>query len=318
MPIQHSPPARKTRSQARTQADLTATPRAPLGGTAAVPQLRANWTEDPFWKEGKGPRRSSSFSGVVGGFTGTSKTIFKGPGEDGEEEEENSMEEEESDGTEGVPAPVGASQGTEGPTLSQSNQPVSHQSEPSLLAIMQQMTHIMANLQAASSSEASRAPSFKNPSMKAPEFFEGLNPSKAAKLIEPYLFNLTNQDSNYLLNSCNLFQSQLFALFGDPNEVRKAETVLDSVRMKEGGHVSLYIADFRSLVSRIGDWGARALIHHLRKGFQSRILDQLASHPSRIETIQDLMDIVLELDTSYHERKNEKSHHQEKKPEASK
>ncbi|MBW0572997.1 hypothetical protein O181_112712 [Austropuccinia psidii MF-1] len=30
------------------------------------------------------------------------------------------------------------------------------------------------------------------------------------------------------------------------------------------------------------------------------------------------MDITMELDTRYHERQNEKSHHQEKKPEASK
>ncbi|MBW0465519.1 hypothetical protein O181_005234 [Austropuccinia psidii MF-1] len=88
--------------------------------------------------------------------------------------------------------------------------------------------------------------------------------------------------------------------------------------MKEGGHVSLYIAYFRSLVSRIGDWGERALIYNFRKGLPSRILDQLASHSSRIDSLKDLMDITLELDTGYHERQNEKSHHQEKKPEASK
>ncbi|MBW0514047.1 hypothetical protein O181_053762 [Austropuccinia psidii MF-1] len=88
--------------------------------------------------------------------------------------------------------------------------------------------------------------------------------------------------------------------------------------MKEGGHLSLYIADFRSLVSIIGDWGERALIHHFRKGLPSRILDQLASHPSIIDSLQDLMDITLELDTRYHERQNEKSNHQEKKPEVSK
>ncbi|MBW0532150.1 hypothetical protein O181_071865 [Austropuccinia psidii MF-1] len=88
--------------------------------------------------------------------------------------------------------------------------------------------------------------------------------------------------------------------------------------MKEGGHVSLYIADFRSFVSRIGDWDERTLIHHFRKGLPSRILDQLASHPSRIDSLQDLMNITLELDTRYHERQNEKIHHQEKKPEASK
>ncbi|MBW0560541.1 hypothetical protein O181_100256 [Austropuccinia psidii MF-1] len=100
--------------------------------------------------EGRGPKRSSSFSGVVGRFPGLSRTTFKGPGE---EEEENSVEDEESDGTEGVPAPVGESLGIGRPALAQSDWPVSHKSEPSLLAIMQQMTQIMANLQEASSSE---------------------------------------------------------------------------------------------------------------------------------------------------------------------
>ncbi|MBW0576074.1 hypothetical protein O181_115789 [Austropuccinia psidii MF-1] len=141
---------------------------------------------------------------------------------------------------------------------------------------------------------------------------------RAAKWIEPSLSNLTNQDPNYLLNSLKLFQSQLFTLFGDPNDVRKAEAELESLRMIEGGNVSLYIADFRSLVSRIGYWGERALIHHVRKGLPSRILDQLASHPSRIDSLQGLMDINLELEARYHERKKEKNHYQEKNPEASK
>ncbi|MBW0585255.1 hypothetical protein O181_124970 [Austropuccinia psidii MF-1] len=226
MPLQHSPPARHTRSQGRTQAVLTANPRAPLHGTTALSQLRAKLDRGPISegaapsrKKGRGPRRSISFSGVVGRFPGTLRTIFRGPGQDGEEEEESSVEEEESDGTEGVPAPVGAFQDTERPTVVQSNQPVSHQSEPSLLAIMQQMTQTL-----------------KTPSMKAPEFFDGTQPFKvrsfiqscqlifhndlanvpqdgkkvlyatsfligrAAKWIEPYLSNLTNQDPNYLLN----------------------------------------------------------------------------------------------------------------------
>ncbi|MBW0579692.1 hypothetical protein O181_119407 [Austropuccinia psidii MF-1] len=58
---------------------------------------------------------------------------------------------------------------------------------------------------------------------------------RASKWIEPYLSNLNNQDSSYLLNSWPLFESQLFTLFGDPNEVRKAESELDGLRMKEGG-----------------------------------------------------------------------------------
>ncbi|MBW0588427.1 hypothetical protein O181_128142 [Austropuccinia psidii MF-1] len=302
----------------------------------------------PSRKEGSGPRRSSSFSGVVGRFPGTSRTTFKGPGEDGEEEEENYVEEEESDGTEGAPDPVGVPQGTGGPTLAQSYQPVSHQCEPSLLAIMHQMTQIMSNLKSASVSYSSRPPAFKTPSMKAPEWFDGTQPLKfrsfiqscqlifhnylakfsqyrrkflyatsfligrAAKWIEPYLSNLTNQDPGYLLNCGKLFESKLFTLFGDPKQVIKAEAELDSLRMKEGGNVSLYIADFRSLVSRIGDWGERALIHRFKKGFPLKRLYQSASHPSRIDSLQDLMDVTLELDTRYHERQKEK------KPEASK
>ncbi|MBW0587923.1 hypothetical protein O181_127638 [Austropuccinia psidii MF-1] len=258
MPIQHSPPARQTISQARTQAGLTPTPRAPLDGTQAVYQLRAHSDRGPN-VEGAAPSRKE----------GT------GPDEYGEEGEENSVEEEGSDGTEGVPASPEAPQGTGGPSLAQSNQPVSHQSEPSLLAMMQQMTQIMANLQAASSTEASRPPAFKTQSMKAPEFFDRTQPfefrsfiqscqlifhndpesfskdrkkvlyftsfliGRAAKWIEPYLSNLTNQDPNYLLNSWKSFESQLFTLFGDANKVRKAEAELDSLRMKEGGHVSL-------------------------------------------------------------------------------
>ncbi|MBW0548261.1 hypothetical protein O181_087976 [Austropuccinia psidii MF-1] len=332
MPIQHSPPARQNRSLARDQAILTPTPRAPLDGTTAVPQLRTHFGRSSTIQEGR--KRITS----------------KGPGE---EKEKDSVEEEESDGTEGAPAPVGASQGIGRPTPAQSYQAVSHQSEPSLLAIMQQMTQIIANLQAASSSESSRPPAFKTQSMKAPECFDGTHPIKvisfiqscqlifhndpenfsqerkqllyatsffigrSAKWIEPYLSNLTNQDPSHLLNSWKLFESQLFTLFGDPKEVREAEAELDSLRMKEGGHVSLYIANFRSLVSRIGDWGERALINHLRKGFSSRISDQLASHPSRIDSLQYLMDITLELDTRYHERQKDKKDHQQKKPEAS-
>ncbi|MBW0560024.1 hypothetical protein O181_099739 [Austropuccinia psidii MF-1] len=56
---------------------------------------------------------------------------------------------------------------------------------------------------------------------------------RAAKWIEPYLSNLTNQDPNYLLNPWQLFEFQLFTLFGDLNEVRKSVAELDAFRMKE-------------------------------------------------------------------------------------
>ncbi|MBW0579136.1 hypothetical protein O181_118851 [Austropuccinia psidii MF-1] len=204
MPIQHSPSARQIRSQARAQAVLTPTPRAPLNGTPAVPQLRGQLDRGPIMegaapsrKEVRGPRRSNSFSGVVGGFPVLSRTTFKGLGEDGEEEEENSVEEEGSDCTEGVPAPVGESQGIGGPTISQSNQPLSHKSEPSLLAITQQMTQTMDNLQAASSSESSRPPAFETPSMKVQECFDGTQALKVRRVIQYCQLIFHNDPSNF-------------------------------------------------------------------------------------------------------------------------
>ncbi|MBW0530583.1 hypothetical protein O181_070298 [Austropuccinia psidii MF-1] len=142
MPFQYSPPAGQTISWARAQSVLTKTPRAPLDGTPEAAQLGAYLDRgpiiegtEPFRKKGRVPRRSRSFSGVVVPFTG----ITAG-----------------------------------GPTLALSNEPVSHQSDPSLLAIMQQMNQIMANLQ-----EDSRPHYFKPQSMKAPDCFYGTQPSKS-------------------------------------------------------------------------------------------------------------------------------------------
>ncbi|MBW0483125.1 hypothetical protein O181_022840 [Austropuccinia psidii MF-1] len=141
---------------------------------------------------------------------------------------------------------------------------------------------------------------------------------RAAQFIEPYLSNLTNLDTAYFLNNWALLESQLFTLFGDTNEVRRAEAELYGLIMKEGGQVSLLISEFRSLASTIGHWGERTLINYFRKELAARILYQLASHPSSIDSLQDLMDVTLELDTRYHERQKEKNNHQEKKTEASK
>ncbi|MBW0485508.1 hypothetical protein O181_025223 [Austropuccinia psidii MF-1] len=137
IPIKNSPPTKETISQARYQAVITPTPTAPLYGTTAVPQLRAHL--------GRGPNMELAALSM--------KTTFKVTDKYGEEDGENSVEEEGFDGTEVVPDPVGESEVTEGKNLSQSNQPLSHQSEPYVLAIMHQMNKIMANIQESSSSE---------------------------------------------------------------------------------------------------------------------------------------------------------------------
>ncbi|MBW0546469.1 hypothetical protein O181_086184 [Austropuccinia psidii MF-1] len=51
-----------------------------------------------------------------------------------------------------------------------------------------------------------------------------------------------------------------------------------------------------------------------RRGLESRRLDQLASYPGNFDTLQELMNITLKLDTRYHERQKEKGSHQEENP----
>ncbi|MBW0574371.1 hypothetical protein O181_114086 [Austropuccinia psidii MF-1] len=264
-----------------------------------------------------------------------------------------SVEEEDSGETEVVDPLANAQEVPQGSNLALSNQPLVSKTEPSLLKIMEQMIQFMGKLtQEVTPRDNSKAPAFKTPSMKEPNSFDGTKAHKligfiqscklifhndpenffsdrkkvlystsfltgsAGKWIEPYLSNISNEDPSYLLNNWQLFETQSFTLFGDPNEVRKAEQELDNLRMNESGHVCLYIADFRNLILRIGDWGERAYIHAYRRGLASRLLDQLASHPGAFDTLQELMDVTLELDTRCHERQKEKGGNQEKKPPA--
>ncbi|MBW0571723.1 hypothetical protein O181_111438 [Austropuccinia psidii MF-1] len=258
-----------------------------------------------------------------------------------------SVEEKESEEAE----VAGAPEASESQNLAHSNQPLVSQAEPNFLKILEQMIQFMGQLtQAVSPRDTSKAPAFKTPSLKAPDFFDGAKAYKlrlfiqscqlifhndpenffydrkkvwhstsfltgrAGKFIEPYLSNISNEDPSYLLNNWQLFETQLFTLLGDPNEFRKAEQELDNLRMKEGGQVSFYIEDFRSLMSRIGDWGERAYIYVYRRAMESRLLDQLASHPGNFDNLQELIHITLELDTRYRERQKAKASHQEKKP----
>ncbi|MBW0520451.1 hypothetical protein O181_060166 [Austropuccinia psidii MF-1] len=229
MPVQHSPPAKNTRSQ-RIPAVLTPTARAPLEHTPSVQQLSANLDRGPPMVGGAPSGRGA-------------REIL---GEVEEEEGEESVEEEDSGETEVADALANSPE------------------------IMEQMTQFMGQLtQAVTPRDNSTAPALKTPSMKAPDSFDGTqahkltvftqacqlifhnNPenffsemkkvlystsfltSRAGKWIEPYLSNISNEDPSYCLNNWPLFDSQLFTLFGDPNEVRKAEEELDNLRLNE-------------------------------------------------------------------------------------
>ncbi|MBW0508577.1 hypothetical protein O181_048292 [Austropuccinia psidii MF-1] len=212
---------------------------------------------------------------------------------------------EESEETEVAAALEGSPEASEATNLASSNQSLVSQAEPNFLKMMDQVTQFMGQLtQAVSPRDTSRAPEFKTPSMNAPDSFDGTKAYKLREFIQScQLFSIMTQKTSSLTGRSfctQLLLSLLLNLFGDPIEVRKAEQDLDNLKMQEDGQASLYIADFRRLMSRIGDWGERAYIHLYRRGLASRLLDQLAFHPGNFDSLQELMEITLELDTSYH------------------
>ncbi|MBW0578232.1 hypothetical protein O181_117947 [Austropuccinia psidii MF-1] len=282
MPFQNSPPAKNTRSQ-RNTAVLTPTARVPLDCTPSVHQLSANLDRgppiegaEPSRRGGIKSRRSRSFSSLLGGYPGMSEGARARLGEVENEEGEEFVEEEDSGGTEVADALENAPEVPQGSNLAPTKKPLVSQSDPSLLKIMKKMATIMAQLvQEAASSDNSKAPAFKTPSMKAPDSSDGTQAHKlrgfiqycqlifhndpenffsdrkkalystsfltgrAGKWIEPYLSNISNEDPSYLLNNWQSFEIQLFTLFGVPNKVRKAAQELYNLRMKGSGHVFL-------------------------------------------------------------------------------
>ncbi|MBW0562689.1 hypothetical protein O181_102404 [Austropuccinia psidii MF-1] len=160
MPVQHSPPAKNIRSQ-KIPAVLNPTARSPLDRTPSVHQLSSNLDRIPPM-EGAAPsrrggmksRRSGSFSGLLGGYPGMSEVPRARLGEDFVEEED-------------------------------AGQPLVSQTEPSLLKMMEQMTHFMGQLtQAVTPRDNSKAPAFKTPSMKAPDSFDGTQAHKLRGFIQ--------------------------------------------------------------------------------------------------------------------------------------
>ncbi|KNZ49684.1 uncharacterized protein VP01_4852g1 [Puccinia sorghi] len=101
---------------------------------------------------------------------------------------------------------------------------------------------------------------------------------RASKWFEPYLDLLKNQSPSCLINNWDQFEQQLFTLFGDPNEVRNTKFELNSLSMKDNGKASTYIAQFRTLPSRLALTG------------------------QRLKKLQQLIDQTIKLDNCYHDK----------------
>ncbi|KAI9605414.1 hypothetical protein KEM48_002199 [Puccinia striiformis f. sp. tritici PST-130] len=129
---------------------------------------------------------------------------------------------------------------------------------------------------------------------------------KAFEWVQPYLEVIDDPPPNYMMNSWLMFESQLVTLYGDPNELRATEYKLDTLTMKDGDQASNYISSFRALQSCLPGWGDRPLMFHFRKGLPTRVLDLLAQNTEVFDTLSELIEATLKIDTRHHERQKEK------------
>ena len=209
--------------------------------------------------------------------------------------------------------------------------------------VLRQLAMVATQLVSASSLAPPRPrPAFRTPEMKKPDSFDGSSPAKlrnylqqcklifrndidsfssdlkktlyaaafltgkAFEWVQPYLEVIDDPPPNYMMNSWLMFESQLVTLYGDPNELRATEYKLDSLTMKDGDHASNYISSFRALQSRLPGWGDRPLMFHFRKGLPTRVLDLLAQNTEVFDTLSELIEATLKIDTRHHERQKEK------------
>ncbi|MBW0562453.1 hypothetical protein O181_102168 [Austropuccinia psidii MF-1] len=197
MPVKHSPPAKNTRSQ-RNPAVLTPTARVPLDRTPSVHQLNANLDRGPPMERaapsitgGMKSRRSRSFSVLLEG--------------------EEYVEEEDSGETEVEDALANALELPEGANLALSSQPLVSQTEPSLLKMMEQMTQFMGQLtQTVTLRDNSKAPSFKTPSMNAPDSFDGTQAHKLTGFIQSCQLIFHNDTANLFSDRKKVLYSTSF------------------------------------------------------------------------------------------------------------
>ncbi|KAI9601156.1 hypothetical protein H4Q26_000960 [Puccinia striiformis f. sp. tritici PST-130] len=186
-----------------------------------------------------------------------------------------------------------------------------------------QLAMVATQLVSASSLAPPRpCPAFRTPEMKKPDSFDGSSPAKlrnylqqcklifrndidsfssdlkktlyaaafltgkAFEWVQPYLEVIDDPPPNYMMNSWLMFESQLVTLYGDPNELRATEYKLDSLTMKDGDHASNYIS----------------------------ILDLLAQNTEVFDTLSELIEATLKIDTRHHERQKEKKHENGSQP----
>ncbi|MBW0476965.1 hypothetical protein O181_016680 [Austropuccinia psidii MF-1] len=231
--------------------------------------------EAPSRRAGMKFRSSRSLFGLLGGYPGISQVPRSRLGY-------TEYEAERSDENKVEALLADSPEALEAPNIAFDNKPLVSQAEPNFLKMMEKMAKFMGQItQEVSRRDNFRAPALKTPSMRALDSFGGTQSHELRRFIQ------------YL---------------------RKSEKELENMKMKESGHVSLQRSDFISLIARIGDWEERYYIHVYRRSLDSGLLEQLASHPGKFDSLEELVEITLDIVTRLYERQKEKISNKEKKP----
>ncbi|MBW0471957.1 hypothetical protein O181_011672 [Austropuccinia psidii MF-1] len=120
-------------------------------------------------------------------------------GEVEDEEGEESVEVEDSGEYEVADALENASEVPQGSNIAPTSQPIVSQADPSLLKIIEQMATIMGKLsQEAAPRDNYKASSFKTPSIKAPDPFDGTQAHKLRGFIQSCQFVFHNDPEDFL------------------------------------------------------------------------------------------------------------------------
>ena len=221
-----------------------------------------------------------------------------------------------------------------------SQEPVS-----SMAAVFERLTTLI-EMQSENARELTASPeavltSGKGPETRAPDRFDGANPSKlrpfltqcrlvflnhtkrfatdrskvlyagsylsgvAADWFEPF----TQEDAKeaIVLDDWQLFQERIERIFGDSNAVATAEHNLDTLYMRDNQKINDYITRFRTYSAKL-EWDDNPLKYAFRKGLANRILDELARVDTP-DTLSDLIELSLKIDNRHWERERERKLH---------
>lgn len=112
-------------------------------------------------------------------------------------------------------------------------------------------------------------------------------------------------------NNWTLFKQALETNFGEIDKTLNAEDKLRNLRMKYNDRVVNYTTKFNTLALNV-EWNDSALRSQFRAGLASRLLDELARVDHEDLDYQSFVQLVTRIDRRYHQRNEEKQHHNER------